>query len=29
MAWNIELADDCAIVSMNTNKVNVQNDLFC
>jgi hypothetical protein len=29
MAWNIELVDDCAVVSMNTNKFNVQNDLFC
>jgi hypothetical protein len=29
MTWNIELADDCAVVSMNTNKFNVQNDLFC
>jgi enoyl-CoA hydratase len=28
MAWNIELADDCAVVSMNTNKFNVQNDFF-
>jgi hypothetical protein len=28
MAWNIELADGCAVVSMNTNKFNVQNALF-
>jgi enoyl-CoA hydratase len=28
MAWNIELVDDCAVVIMNTNKVNVQNDRF-
>ncbi|WP_342619507.1 enoyl-CoA hydratase/isomerase family protein [Rhodoferax sp. GW822-FHT02A01] len=28
MAWNIEVIDDCAIVRMNTNKVNVQNDQF-
>ena len=28
MAWNIELLDDCAVVVMNTNKVNAQNDRF-
>jgi enoyl-CoA hydratase len=28
VAWNIELVDDCAVVVMNTNKVNVQNDGF-
>ena len=28
MAWGIELMDDCAVVTMNTNKVNVQNDSF-
>ena len=28
MAWKIELVDDCAVVLMNTNKVNVQNDRF-
>jgi enoyl-CoA hydratase len=28
MAWEIELVDDCAIVRMNTNKVNVQNEDF-
>jgi hypothetical protein len=28
VAWNIELIDDCAVVVMNTNKVNVQNDAF-
>lgn len=26
MAWNIEVVDECAVVRMNTNKVNVQND---
>jgi hypothetical protein len=26
--WNIELLDDCAVVVMNTNKVNAQNDRF-
>jgi enoyl-CoA hydratase len=28
MAWDIEIVDGCAIVRMNTNKVNVQNDQF-
>ena len=28
MAWDIELLDDCAVVHMNTNKVNAQNDAF-
>jgi enoyl-CoA hydratase len=28
VAWAIELVDDCAVVTMNTNKVNVQNDSF-
>ena len=28
MAWDIEVLDECAVVRMNTNKVNVQNDLF-
>ena len=28
MAWGIGLIDDCAVVTMNTNKVNVQNDSF-
>jgi hypothetical protein len=28
VAWNIELVDDCAVVVMNTNEVNVQNDGF-
>jgi len=28
MAWNIELADDCAVVSMNTNKFNVRMTFF-
>lgn len=28
MAWDIELVDGCAVVRMNTNKVNVQNDKF-
>jgi enoyl-CoA hydratase len=28
MAWNIEVVDECAVVSINTNKVNVQNDRF-
>ena len=28
MAWDIEVLDGCAIVRMNTNKVNVQNDHF-
>jgi enoyl-CoA hydratase len=28
LAWDIQLVDDCAIVVMNTNKVNVQNDSF-
>jgi hypothetical protein len=28
VAWGIELMDDCAVVTMNTNKVNVQNDGF-
>lgn len=28
MAWDIEVMDGCAVVRMNTNKVNVQNDQF-
>lgn len=28
MAWEIEVVQDCAVVRMNTNKVNVQNDQF-
>lgn len=28
MAWDIEVVDDCAVVRMNTNKVNVQNAQF-
>jgi enoyl-CoA hydratase len=28
MAWDIEIIDECAVVRMNTNKVNVQNDQF-
>ena len=28
MAWGIGLIDDCAVVTMNTNKVNAQNDSF-
>lgn len=28
MAWDIEIVDGCAVVRMNTNKVNVQNDRF-
>ncbi|HMO46271.1 MAG TPA: enoyl-CoA hydratase/isomerase family protein [Rubrivivax sp.] len=28
MAWDIEAVDGCAVVRMNTNKVNVQNDQF-
>ncbi|RFP13157.1 enoyl-CoA hydratase/isomerase family protein [Duganella sp. BJB488] len=28
MAWHIEVVDDCAVVHMNTNKVNIQNDRF-
>lgn len=28
MAWDIETVDGCAVVRMNTNKVNVQNDQF-
>ena len=28
MAWDIEVVDQCAVVRMNTNKVNVQNDRF-
>lgn len=28
MAWDIEVMDDCAVVRMNTNKVNTQNDRF-
>jgi enoyl-CoA hydratase len=28
MTWNIEVVDGCAVVRMNTNKVNVQNDQF-
>ncbi|WP_137920893.1 enoyl-CoA hydratase/isomerase family protein [Hydrogenophaga sp. 2FB] len=28
MAWTIEVIEDCAVVRMNTNKVNVQNDQF-
>jgi hypothetical protein len=28
MAWIIEVVDGCAIVRMNTNKVNIQNNQF-
>lgn len=28
MAWNIDVVDGCAVVRMNTNKVNVQNEQF-
>lgn len=28
MAWEIEVVENCAVVRMNTNKVNVQNDAF-
>ncbi|QIL79981.1 enoyl-CoA hydratase/isomerase family protein [Diaphorobacter sp. HDW4A] len=28
MAWDIEVIDECAVVRMNTNKVNVQNEHF-
>ena len=28
MAWEIDVVDECAVVRMNTNKVNVQNDRF-
>ena len=28
MAWDINVVQDCAVVRMNTNKVNVQNDRF-
>ena len=28
MGWSIEVEDQCAVVRMNTNKVNVQNDRF-
>lgn len=28
MAWDIEVTDGCAVVRMNTNKMNVQNDKF-
>ena len=28
MAWDISVVDECAVVRMNTNKVNVQNDRF-
>jgi enoyl-CoA hydratase len=28
MAWDIEVVDGCAVVRMNTNKVNVQNNHF-
>ena len=28
MAWGLEVVDGCAVVRMNTNKVNVQNDHF-
>ena len=28
MAWEIEVAEECAVVRMNTNKVNVQNQQF-
>lgn len=28
MPWAIDLIDDCAVVTMNSNKVNVQNDRF-
>lgn len=28
MTWNIEIVDECAVVHMNSNKINVQNDQF-
>lgn len=28
MAWDIDVVEECAVVRMNTNKVNVQNDRF-
>jgi hypothetical protein len=28
MAWCIEVVDGCAVVGMNTNKVNIQNNRF-
>jgi enoyl-CoA hydratase len=28
MTWDIEIVDECAVVRMNSNKVNVQNDQF-
>ena len=28
MAWDISVVDECAVVRMNSNKVNVQNDRF-
>jgi enoyl-CoA hydratase len=28
MAWEVEAVDGCAVVRMNTSKVNVQNDEF-
>lgn len=28
MAWDIEMLDGCAVVGMNTHKINVQNDRF-
>lgn len=28
MAWDIDVVDECAVVRMNTNKVNVQNERF-
>src|SRR6478735_6799137 len=28
MAWDIEVVDECAVMRMNTSKVNVQNDRF-
>ena len=28
MAWQIEVVDECAVVRMNTNEVNVQNEQF-
>ena len=28
MGWDIEVVDECAVVRMNTNKVNAQNDRF-
>jgi enoyl-CoA hydratase len=28
VAWDIEGVNDCAVVRMNTNKVNMQNDGF-